>query len=422
MPSYFDVVSAVAAAAGVLLALQVLHARLARSRPGFDVSVPLLFGVGARALTIFALTVSPELGSRIRGTDEAAFLHEANVLEDLPLSDPRWRNVLWGDLTVLPLVGFRLASGEVPTVAARFIQAGFALAGILLIAAAAYELGGPGASRLFTWIAALEPAGVFFSTLLHDEALVVLGEALLILSLVAFARRRHVQCAALLIAGAAILVATRPYLGIASAVACLGGFGFVEADRRLGTYRALGLAGTVALATLAAALVLAPRIAPGQLQTLQGNHDYDFVGYTNLDLPPVEVTSTAGLAETLVQRTVDYAARPYPWQVENLSQRLGALGTIVWYCLLATVVAALVLNSRRPQFWAAAAPILLLVSAQTTAYALTLINAGLGLRHRIHLALMVTLVLAIAYGQYHVEGRNRRLARQDRTRSPLAGT
>ena len=414
MSSYFDVVAALAAAGGALWLISTLHRRLAGSRPGFDVSAPLLVGLGARALSICALTVAPDLGSRIRGTDEAGFLHEADALTDLPLDDPRWRHLLWGDLSVVPLLALRLASGEVPVVAARVIQATIAITAILLLAVAAFDLGGPTASKIFAWIAALEPAGVFFSTLLHDEAIVLLGEALLVLGLVTWWRRRSGGAAVMLLAGAAVLVAARPYLGGASILACLAGLGFLEANRRFGLRRALGLLAAVSVIATAAALILLPRVAPGQLQSLQEQHDFEYVGYRNLDLPPVEVTTTPGLTLTLLERTGDFVTRPFPWQAENLSQQLGAMGTLVWYGLAVAGLAALVAARRNRDLWVRAVPILVLAGAQSAAYALTLVNAGLGFRHRIHLALMVVLVLAVACTYIATDPRAGRFRREAR--------
>jgi hypothetical protein len=416
--SYFDVISALAALGIALLVVSALNRWFARSRPHFDVSGPLLVGLGVRALSIALLTAAPDVGNRIRGTDEAAFVQQAGALLDLPLDDVRWRHLFWGDLSVLPLLSLRLVSGEVPIVAARFIQSSIALVGILLIAVAAYELGGTTASKVFAWIAALEPAGVFFSTLLHDEAIVLLGEGLIILGLVTWWRRSKLRGTAFLTAGAAILVGARPYLGGASVLACCVALGFIETERRFGLVRALGLAASVSVIGVAAALVALPQVAPGQLQSLQFAHDYEYVGYSNLDLPPVEVTTTAGLADTLSARTIDFVTRPFPWQAENTSQRLGALGTLVWYGLAVAALAALALVARRRELWVRAVPILLLACAQSAAYALSLVNAGLGFRHRMHLALMVAFVLAVAWTFIELEAENGRLRRARRGAVP----
>ena len=50
--------------------------------------------------------------------------------------------------------------------------------GIVLLSAAVYELAGPRPALIAAWILALEPANIFFSSLLHKEPLMYLAEGL----------------------------------------------------------------------------------------------------------------------------------------------------------------------------------------------------------------------------------------------------
>ena len=56
----------------------------------------------------------------------------------------------------------------------------FSTIGILLLAAAVYELAGPRPARIAAWLLALEPANIFFSSLLHKEPLMYLAEGLVV--------------------------------------------------------------------------------------------------------------------------------------------------------------------------------------------------------------------------------------------------
>ena len=72
----------------------------------------------------------------------------------------------------------QLAVFDSPPFAMRVAQAGIAVAGLVLLAAAVYELAGARAAKIAMWVMAVEPTGMFFSTLLHKEANMTLAAGL----------------------------------------------------------------------------------------------------------------------------------------------------------------------------------------------------------------------------------------------------
>ena len=100
-----------------------------------------------------------------------------------------------------------------PELAMRVTQVGIAVIGLVLLAAAVYELAGPRASVLAMWLLALEPASIFFSSLLHKEANMLLAIGLVALGGAKVWKRGEPRHMAMVIAGCLIAVATRQYAG-----------------------------------------------------------------------------------------------------------------------------------------------------------------------------------------------------------------
>jgi len=78
--------------------------------------------------------------------------------------------------------------------------------------------------------------------------------------------------------------------------------------------------------------------------------------------------------------------RPYPWQVQNTSQQLGAIGTLV--LLIALYLFFRYVRRNRGRILALTAPILYPALFLLMAYALSVGNAGTGFRYRTHLVLL----------------------------------
>ena len=79
--------------------------------------------------------------------------------------------------------------------------------------AGVYELAGPRPARIAAWILALEPANIFFSSLLHKEPLMYLAEGLVVFGGAVLWKRGKLTALIPMIAGCLIAMATRPYVG-----------------------------------------------------------------------------------------------------------------------------------------------------------------------------------------------------------------
>src|SRR5439155_25091685 len=109
-------------------------------------------------------------------------------------------------------------------------------------------------------------------------------------------------------------------------------------------------------------------------------------------------------------RMRDLILRPYPWQLANASQRLGALGTLLAYAILLLLLRYAWMT--RGAVFAHAAPVLYPLLFMLVAYSLSVGNAGTGFRYRSHL---VTLAVgAMVVLREHV------IRERARDRTPVA--
>ena len=83
----------------------------------------------------------------------------------------------------------------------------------MLLACAVYELAGARAATVSAWILAFEPAGIFFSGLLHKEALLVLAEGLVVWGGACLWRRGRTSYAWAMALGCLVALGARPYVG-----------------------------------------------------------------------------------------------------------------------------------------------------------------------------------------------------------------
>jgi hypothetical protein len=116
-------------------------------------------------------------------------------------------------------------------------------------------------------------------------------------------------------------------------------------------------------------------------------------GSNNLSLERVDFSTRGDLITHLPQRVRDVLLRPYPWQLQNTSQQLGAVGTLV-------AIAGLILlfgyvRRNTGQVLAVAAPFIYPALALLAAYALSVGNAGTGFRYRTHLVLLGLATLVV---------------------------
>ena len=375
--------------------------RLARTRPEFSVGLPLGVGFAVRLLAIVAVSTSG-VGLTLRGGDELKFLIDARAIAASSFDSDLWLPI--GEAHRLHQIVFALQIklGDFPDVAMRVTQVGIAMLGILLIVAAIYDIVGPKAARIAMWVLALEPAGIFFNSILHREPLLVLASGLVVFGGAKVWAKLELRGVLVLGLGCVIAVATRPYAGW---FLITGGLLLIlhSSLRQVGTrLRSIPLIYAVAIVVAAAAPAVLSLTSQDSLeQNLQRSQDANTAataargsaGSNNLSLERVDFSSRSDLVTNLPQRMRDVVLRPYPWQLANTSQQLGAMGTLV--VLVALVLLVRYLRRNRGRILAVAAPFVYPAFFLLIAYALSVGNAGTGFRYRTHLVLLGLATLVV---------------------------
>ena len=158
------------------LALYFLMRTLVRGRPGLAIGWPIAIAGGLRVLAAAGVTRTT-IASELRGGDELTFLGNAREVVSSGVLSGEWGTSLTESLHEW-LLAAQLWAFDAPDFALRITEIGLAVAGILLLVTAVYELAGPRAAVIAAWILAFEPSGVFFSSLLHKESAMFLAEGL----------------------------------------------------------------------------------------------------------------------------------------------------------------------------------------------------------------------------------------------------
>ena len=390
----YDILCVVLATMLVAFGLTLVVRRLARSRPEFKVGAPLALGVGVRLLAIVGVATSG-VGEALRGGDEITFLTRARAIAGAPFDAGVWLPVDASHRLHEIVFALQIRLADFPEVALRVTQVGIAMLGIVLVVAAIHDVAGPRAARLGMWVLALEPAAIFFNSILHREPLLVLASGLVVFGGSKIWAKLELSGVLLLGLGCTIALATRPY---AAWFLITGGLLLIvhASLRQVGTrLRSIPLIYAVVLVAAAATPAVLSLTSQDSLeQNLQGaqnaNTDPNAVrGSTNsnnLSLERVDFSSRADLVTNLPRRMRDVLLRPYPWQLQNTSQQLGAIGTMV-------AIAGLVLlfgyvRRNRGQLLAVSAPFIYPAFFLLVAYALSVGNAGTGFRYRTHLVLL----------------------------------
>ena len=383
----------------VAYGLWLMMLRLRRRRPGLTIAVPLAIGFAARLVAVVAVD-GTGLSSALRGGDESTFLIHAHPLAALPFSSAEWFTKITTELHVSVFAGQMRILDATPT-SMRMVQIGIAMAGLLLLVAAVYELAGARSARLAAWILMLEPASIFFNSALHKEPLMLLASG-------AGRVRRH-----------AGVEAPRPARGRPPGArrrdrrqhAAVRGVVSRQRLRPAAPARRVPAAGPSAardarhlrgapdrLPRLPDAhrhlLARQPREAAGSPRTPPPTRSRAAQSTgpngNNLALEHVDFSSRGKVATNLPKRALDVLTKPYPWQVANPSQVLGAVGSVAalsgLFMLLGYAWRARgrILESTGPLLY----PLLFLLMA----YSLSAGNAGTGFRYRTHI---VTLSLAM---------------------------
>jgi hypothetical protein len=373
-----------------------LH-HLCRSRPEFRVGTPMAVGLAVRYLAIAGVSATG-LSAALRGGDETTFLDLAGLLSDSPLGHGFLPHGVYQLHTVV--FALEMKWGGFSIGAMRVVQVGIALLGVLLLLAAVHDLAGPRAARIAAWVLAFEPGSIFFNSALHKEPLMMLASGLVVYGGTKLWRRLDFSGIAIAAVGGLIAVETRSYAGwflISGAVLLVLHAALRRLDHPL---RAMPLIYAVVIVGFIAAPVLIQASSTKSLSKLQVSQDANTApgaatgaqGSNNLALERVDYSERGAVLRNLPQRMYDVVARPYPWQVANPSQQLGAVGTLVALGALVLLIRAG--WRRRGEVLARTAPILYPMLFLLMAYALSAGNAGTGFRYRTHI---VTLGLAMLF-------------------------
>ncbi len=390
---------------------------LRRRRPDFAIGAPVAVAFALRIMVAVLVAVSPfgDLGA----SDETSFLVEADLVIDPAPATLSWLDALTNRLHV-----FAFASQfyvlDSPDVALRILQGGIAVAGMILLAAAVYELAGSRAALIASWVIAVEPSNVLFSVVLHKEPNMMLAGGLVAFGGAMLWKRGTISALLPVAVGCLIAGATRPYAGwflIAAAAAITLHAGVRYWNRA--AFRSLVLLSAVGMLA-ALALPFVVRAASGeQLSALQEHQEATVAADSGspLDLEQVDYSSPQSIALNLPQRMVDMVTRPYPWQADNLSQRLGLLGNVAAWLILLLLVREVVLDRRR--VLERAGPLIYVGAFLFVAYSLSAANAGTAFRYRTHL-IAVAVAIACALWGTRTQTETRREPARARPAGPLA--
>ena len=373
--------------------------KLARSRPDFRIGTPVLVGVGLRLAAIAGISATG-LSATLRGGDETTFLDFARVLAAQPLGHGDLPHGIFQLQTVL--FALQLKLGFLTQGAMRITQVGIATMGFVLILVSVHDLADGRAARFAAWLLAFEPASIFFNSALHKEPLMELASGLVVYGGTRIWLRLDVRGILLCALGGLIAIETRAYAGwflVAAAVLLLLHAALRSLDRPM---RAMPLIYAVAIVAFVATPVLLQASSKKGLQRLQISQTANAHGTgegtggpnsDNLALEQVNFSSRGAILTNLPKRIRDLILKPYPWQLGDMSQRVGALGTLVAYAVLLLLLRYAWLARGRvlPHIAPALYPLLFLL----VAYSLSAGNAGTGFRYRTHLVTLAIAAMAI---------------------------
>jgi len=372
----------------------LLTRRMRRSLPGFDIGTPALVAFGVRVLAAGLISLT-SVAQTLRGGDEFTFLDHATRVARTPFGSTQWTDALLTELHVFAIAVQRNLFDS-PELALRVTQAGIAVIGLVLLAAAVYELAGARASVFAMWLLAFEPAGIFFSGLLHKEANMLLAIGLVALGGARIWRRGEPRHLILIVFGCLVAVATRHYAGwflIAAGAAIVMHAGLRPENRE--TMRSYTMVGLVVLfAAVVAPTVLAASTNESLEKNIQVPQEANTSDSSNLKLEKVDFSTRAAIVRNLPVRSVDVLFRPFPWQLGNISQGLGLLGTAAAYFALFFLGREMLRS--RGEIMTRAGPLIYLALFMLMAYSLSAGNAGTAFRYRTQLiALFICIVVAL---------------------------
>jgi len=385
----------------VAYVLWFLIRKLKSARPDLQIGKPIAVGFGLRLLAIAGISATGSLSTTLRGGDEITYLNLARFLAAQPLGHGDLPHGGYQLQTVL--FALQLKLGFITVGALRITQVGLALVGTVLIVAAVYDLADARAARLAAWLLAFEPTAIFFDSGLLKDPLMELAAGLFVFGGTMIWRRLDVRGILICALGGLIAVKTRSYAGwflVAAAVFVLLHASLRGMNRRPG--RAMSAVYAVILIAVLATPAVLQATSGHNLQVLSQSQNANASGAgqgsgtansSNLALEQVNFSSRGAILRDLPKRIRDVVLKPYPWQLGDTSQRIGALGTLVAYAVLLLLIRYAWLS--RGQIMARAGPVLYPLLFLLIAYSLSAGNAGTGFRYRSHLVTIAIAALVI---------------------------
>jgi len=376
---------------------------LGRGREGFHIGRAVAVAVLIRIVASMAVSLT-SIERLLRGGDEIAFLKVSSNIADTTFGSTRWIDSLTGSLYEFVFAG-QIGLFDSPVQAMRVAQIGIAVAGLIFLAAAVYELAGPRAAVIAMWFLAVEPTNVFFSSILHKEPLMMLAGGMVAYGGTLAWQRGSARSILLITLGCLIAVATRPYAGwflIAAGAAII-----LHSGLRTSTAspaRRLSFVALVVVVVAVAAPTVLGATTDESLQPLQQSQDSYTSGgdQTDLALERVDFSTRTAIVTNLPGRIVDVLTRPYLWQMSNAAQQLAVFGSAVALALLVLLVREL--RRDRKGLVARAGPLLYVSLGLLIAYSLSAGNAGTAFRYRTHIVVVAgAALIAARYGSRPAE-------------------
>lgn len=371
---------------------------LQRGHPGLAIGKAIAMAFFLRVLAAFALDNTSSAGS-LRGGDETTFLGHAQVLGTTGLTTGQSFDYFTHSFhTWFFALNFRIFEHP-PQMMIRIEVIAFAVAGLAFLSAAVYELAGARAAVITAWVLAFEPASMFFAGILHKEPFMVLAEGLAAYGGARLWKRGDYWALVPMIIGCLLAMATRPYVGWFLAAACA--FLALHASvRRNAASSSFVLATVIVGLGIAFFPTVWAKSSPQNLKSLQISQNANASNTTaNLSLERVDYSTRSKLVVNLPKRMLDIATRPYPWQIQNTSQQMGAFGSLFLFLVLCLLVETLWTRGVRGAM-RKGAPLIYPMMFMLVAYAISAGNAGTAFRYRTHLvAFVVALVIVLRYGE-----------------------
>ena len=371
------------------------NSRLRHKHRGLAIGNALAAAFFIRTLAAFGLE-STSAAYTLRGGDEITFIGHAQSLARWDFLSTATFDAFTHEFHVWVFQLNYRAFVNPPLMMLRIEMIALAVCAVALIAAAVHELAGPRASLVAAWALAFEPANVFFSGILHKEPFMFLAEGLVAYGGARLWKRGDYRALIPMIIGCLLATATRPYVGwfLAAATAVIT----LHAGLRRNS-----ASSSLAMSAVCLALIVAfvPTVlnasSPEKLKTLQISQDANANDTkANLSLESVDYSTRGKIVVNMPKRMLDILTRPYPWQMSNASQMMGAFGTLLLFGVLFLLVMTIAKHGGR--LWSRAGPLLYPALFLLMAYALSAGNAGTAFRYRTHVVgLLVALVIVLRH-------------------------